>query len=92
MKQLEFTKIPYCDESNILAWKHVTENILTRHHFDDLSHVAYATVHECDMIVSWNRKHIAKQSKIRKLNLCNIKYNYRSITICTPKEFLTVYQ
>jgi hypothetical protein len=33
MKQLEFTKIPYCDESNLLARKYITENVLTYNHF-----------------------------------------------------------
>jgi hypothetical protein len=69
----------------------VVEGILTHNHIDDLLHIAYATVYECDVIVSWNRKHIAKATKIQKINLCNIKNNYRSITICTPEDFLTIF-
>ncbi|MDR1269040.1 MAG: hypothetical protein LBK82_05915 [Planctomycetaceae bacterium] len=88
LSTLNVMTIPYDDRSNNLAWKYVIEGVLTDNHIDDLMHVAYATVYECDAIVSWNRKHIAKQSKIQKLNLCNLKYNYRSITICTPQEFI----
>ncbi|MDR1140128.1 MAG: hypothetical protein LBL62_00445 [Planctomycetaceae bacterium] len=75
-------------KSNNLAWKYVTEGVLTHNHFDDLLHVAYATVHKCTMIVSWNRKHIAKPIKIQKLNACNLKNNYNAILIYTPEEFL----
>jgi predicted nucleic acid-binding protein len=85
---LNYQSLPYTQESHNLAWNYVIEGVLTHNHIDDLLHVAYATVHNCDMIVSWNRKHIAKPSKIQKLNFCNIKNNYHSITICTPEEFL----
>ncbi|MDR1484431.1 MAG: hypothetical protein LBT09_06370 [Planctomycetaceae bacterium] len=90
MSTIEYSLLPYSKESHDLAWKYVINGVLTHNHIGDLLHVAYATVNECDMIVSWNRKHIAKHSKIQKLNLCNIKYDYRSITICTPEEFLTI--
>jgi hypothetical protein len=84
--------LPYNEESHRLAWNYVKDGILTENHIDDLRHVAYATVNQCDVIVSWNRKHIAKLSKMQKLNLCNIKNNYRPIIICTPDEFLTMFK
>jgi predicted nucleic acid-binding protein len=90
-KKLNMNVIPYNKESNDLAWNYITEGVLTYNHIEDLLHVAYATVHNCDMIVSWNRKHIAKQSKIQKLNACNIKNNYNSIVIFTPEQFLTYF-
>ncbi|MDR2756523.1 MAG: hypothetical protein LBC20_12530 [Planctomycetaceae bacterium] len=88
LKKLNCQTLPYSNESHNLAWTYIIEGVLTENHFDDLLHVAYATVYECDMIVSWNRKHVAKQSKIQKINACNIKNNYCAITIFTPAEFL----
>jgi predicted nucleic acid-binding protein len=92
LNQLKITKISHDNESDNLAWNYINDGILTHNHFDDLSHVAYATVHKCDMIVSWNRKHIAKSIKIQKLNACNIKNNYSLIAVYTPEEFLTFYK
>jgi hypothetical protein len=89
---LKYTLIPYNQKSYDLAWNYVFDGILTHNHIDDLLHVAYATVHECDMIVSWNRKHIAKPIKIQKINACNLKNNYNVIAIFTPEEFLTYFK
>jgi hypothetical protein len=89
LKQLNnLTELPIDNNSYSLAWNYVLDGILTPNHFDDLLHVAYATIYECDFIVSWNRKHIAKKSKIDKINIYNIKNNYRTIIVYTPHEFL----
>ncbi|MDR2704377.1 MAG: hypothetical protein LBC02_01235 [Planctomycetaceae bacterium] len=92
LETLNCVLLPYLGEAHLLAEIYVKDRVLTNNHLDDLTHVAYATVHKCDMIVSWNRKHIAKPIKIQKLNLCNVKYNYSTIAICTPEEFLTIYK
>jgi hypothetical protein len=90
LETLNCVLLPYSQESVDLAWTYVFEGILTDNHIDDLTHVAYATVFDCDVIVSWNRKHIANQTKIQKINFCNVQNNYESIIICTPEEFLTL--
>jgi predicted nucleic acid-binding protein len=89
LKQLNNVTILSADnDSYNLALKYIKEGILTESHLNDLLHVAYATVSACDVIVSWNRKHLAKESKIQKINFCNIRNNYQSIIICTPQDFL----
>jgi predicted nucleic acid-binding protein len=92
INNLNYTLLPYSEESHYLAWKYVQDGVLNDNHIDDLLHVAYATVYQCDVIVSWNRKHIAKLSKIQKLNSCNIKNNYPLIAIYTPEEFLIMFK
>ncbi|MDR2706277.1 MAG: hypothetical protein LBC02_10915 [Planctomycetaceae bacterium] len=92
LETLSCVSIPYNQESIDLAWTYVSEEILTTSHIDDLTHIAYATVFGCNMIVSWNRKHIAKPIKTQKINACNLKNNYSMIAIYTPQEFLTLYQ
>jgi hypothetical protein len=92
LKTLNCVLLPYDIESRNLAKVYVSEGILTDNHIDDLRHVAYATVFDCDMIVSWNQKHIAKTIKIQKINDCNMKNNYSMIAIYTPERFLTLYK
>jgi predicted nucleic acid-binding protein len=79
--------LSYSKASHDLAWSYVFDGVLTHNHIDDLLHVAYATVHECDVIVSWNRKHIAKPAKIQKLNFCNVKNNYHVLRFVHRKNF-----
>jgi hypothetical protein len=92
LETLNCVSVPYNQESIDLAWTYVSEEILTDSHIDDLTHIAYATVFGCNMIVSWNRKHIAKPIKAQKINACNMKNNYSMIAIYTPQEFLTLYK
>jgi hypothetical protein len=89
IETLNCVSLPYSEEAHRLAENYIKDGVLTCNHLDDLTHVAYATVYKCDVIVSWNRKHIARLSKIQKLNACNIKNNYSIIAIYTPQEFLT---
>jgi hypothetical protein len=84
-------ELPLNDEPSKLTMAYLFAGILTFNHIGDLSHVAYASVHECDVIVSWNRKHIANSMKLQKMNLCNLKYGYNTIIICTPQCFSTIF-
>ncbi|MDR1290398.1 MAG: hypothetical protein LBK06_04270 [Planctomycetaceae bacterium] len=88
LRELNVTTLSYKVESYNLAWKYVEDGVLTSNHIVDLSHVAHATVYECNVLVSWNRRHIAKESKIQKINACNFKYGYLPIIICTPQYFI----
>jgi predicted nucleic acid-binding protein len=85
---LDCVPLVYNDSAHYLAERYIEDGVLTEKHIDDLTHVAYATVYKCDMIVSWNRRHIAKPIKIQKINNCNLKNNYPMIAIYTPGDFL----
>ena len=52
----------------------------------DAMHVAIATIANCDIIVSWNFRHIVHYEKIRGYNAVNIREGYRTIAIHSPKE------
>lgn len=52
----------------------------------DALHVAAATVLACDVIVSWNFKHIVNLRRIRGFNAVNMFNGYRSIEIRSPME------
>jgi predicted nucleic acid-binding protein len=53
---------------------------------DDALHVAIATTARCDVIVSWNFRHIVHYDKIRGYNAVNIREGYPAIAIHSPKE------
>jgi hypothetical protein len=82
------TRLVSASEAYSLAQNYLIEGVLTYNHIDDLLHMAYATVYQCDMIVSWNRKHLANPLKMQKLNKCNEAQGYSSIVICTPRHFI----
>ncbi len=54
----------------------------------DAAHIALATIHEMDILLSWNCRHIANafiQAKLRKLADAA---GYTLPVICTPEELL----
>lgn len=69
-----------------LQQAYIAEGILTEKWYDDALHVALATVSECDIIVSWNFKHIVNFRKIPLFNAVNVLKGYRQIAIYSPLE------
>ncbi len=69
-----------------LQLAYIQAGILTEKWYDDALHVAVATVTGCDLIVSWNFKHIVNFNKIPKFNAVNILQGYRHIDIYSPLE------
>jgi hypothetical protein len=76
------------DETNALLRAYMKEKIVGRRYTTDAHHVALATVHRADVLLSWNFKHIVHLDKIRKFNAMNIKLGYPPIEIRSPKEYV----
>jgi len=76
------------EESLNLADRYIEEAILTKNFRDDARHIAVATVHDMDLLVSWNFKHIVHYDKIKKFNSVNIKEGYKLIDIYSPREVI----
>lgn len=62
--------------------------VVTKKSLDDALHVAIATVSGCDLIVSWNFKHIVHFDKIPKYNAVNVLNDYGHIGIYSPLEVI----
>jgi predicted nucleic acid-binding protein len=56
---------------------------------NDALHVALATVSKCELIVSWNFKHIVHFRKIPLYNKINLEQGYTEIGIFSPLEVIT---
>ena len=55
---------------------------------DDANHIAVASIHNCDVILSWNFKHIVKVKTKREVAGINLLKGYNSIDIYTPREII----
>jgi predicted nucleic acid-binding protein len=76
------------DEMIALASKYIAENVVGQTSFDDCLHIAAATIKKVDMLVSWNFKHIVNVYRIRGYNSINLRMNYISLEIRSPKEII----
>jgi predicted nucleic acid-binding protein len=76
------------DEALGLRDAYITAEVVTARWAEDALHVALATVHDAELIVSWNFRHIVNYARIRGYNAVNLLNGYRDIEIRTPREVL----
>ena len=81
-------RIIVTDEILRLASKYIDEKVVGQTSFDDCVHIAAATINKADILVSWNFKHIVNLYRIRGYNSVNIRSNYQSLEIRSPKEII----
>jgi len=62
--------------------------VLRAKSLDDCTHIACAIVHGCDIIVSWNFKHIVNRKTIQGAKAIAAFAGYREILIYTPSMML----
>ncbi|MDQ6950079.1 MAG: type II toxin-antitoxin system VapC family toxin [Mariprofundales bacterium] len=71
-----------------LQSNYIKSGVVTEKSLDDALHVAISTVSGCDLIVSWNFKHIVHFDKIPKYNAVNTLHGYAHIGIYSPLEVI----
>ena len=80
-------KLDLAEEVAILAEGYVERGIFHRKYLADAVHVALASFHKIDYLVTWNFGHIANVRKQARLRLFNTTAGFFSPVIVTP-EFL----
>jgi len=85
-EHLEFVSIT--DESIDLARHYIAEKVVGLTSFDDCVHIALATIHKADILVSWNFKHIVNVYRIRGYNSVNLRQGYSTLEIRSPKDII----
>ncbi len=88
-KYAEMAEVAQIDESSLsLREAYIDAEIVTLKSLDDALHVALATISECELIISWNFKHIVHYDKIPKYNAINKLYGHHEIGIFSPLEVI----
>jgi len=88
LSQINYKLINFNEQIIELAKRYVEEGIISDKFFDDAIHIAAATVYECDILVSWNFKHIVKVKTIQGVNGINKLIGYKEIQLVSPAMML----
>jgi len=80
--------IEYSDKAIELASLYIKENVVGLTSITDCIHIALATIHNADVLVSWNFKHIVNVDRIRGYNSVNLIRGFQALDIRTPTEIL----
>lgn len=87
---MQLAKVVDINENALhLRNEYLQAGILPEKFSNDALHVALATVSQCNIIVSWNFKHIVHFKKIPLYNAVNILNGYNEIAIFSPLEVIT---
>jgi hypothetical protein len=73
-----------------LASDLVHRKIVPQVYAEDASHIAIATVHGMDYLLTWNCKHIANAQIQRSIRAIARDAGYEPPIICTPEELMGV--
>ncbi len=71
-----------------LGLQFLTKSCIPAKASDDAIHIAAATVHGLDYVLTWNCKHIANAQIQKKLAEISTNFGYKLPTICTPYELM----
>lgn len=75
--------------NKILAARGRIYDHIPRKKFDDALHIAVSTVHDVDVLVSWNFQHLANVNKERRaLQVNQANGYYHPLRITTPLEVM----
>ncbi|MBI1806141.1 MAG: PIN domain protein [Ignavibacteria bacterium] len=80
--------IELSDEAVQLSQSYIKEGKFSKRMLADTLHIATASVHRVDIVVSWNFRDIVNLNKIVIYNAVNLKMGYHQIEIRNPREIL----
>ena len=84
----EFTVfLTISDEVVELADEYIREKVVGQTSYTDCLHIALATIHRADFLISWNFKHIVNVRRIMGYNSINIRNGYKQLEIRSPRDF-----
>lgn len=90
ISQIDYTLVDFDGDAEIeqLAQQIILNKILTQKSYDDCLHIAGAVVYGCDVIISWNFKHIVNYKTINGVKILSYSSGYKIIEIYTPTIML----
>lgn len=80
--------LPASQEVEPLALAYLSELRLPQDALYDALHIALASVHGIDYLVTWNCRHIANAHLRKRLAEINMRLRVSTPIICTPEELL----
>jgi hypothetical protein len=86
--RIQYEEVFRNDETQRLSELYFERGGLPPKSRDDAQHLAIATVYDCNVILSWNFKHIVNLRAITAVEAVNIQEGYRTLRIMSPTMLL----
>jgi len=84
LEQINLHILEETEEIFSLADEYISGGVLNAKNRDDCLHIAYAVIYNCDIIISWNFRHLVNFKTINKVKVVNAIHLYKEISIISP--------
>ena len=88
LAEIDYTLIETDDKIVDLAEKIIDFGVLKKKSFEDCQHIAAAILNNCDIITSWNFKHIVNVKTIKGIKILTTAEGYKDLMIYPPTALL----
>lgn len=88
LSEIRFKNLEVTDEVFDLVNEIIATGILTEKSIEDCQHIAVAVLNECDVIVSWNFKHLVNIKTIQGVRKITQLKGFKDIEIVNPITLL----
>ena len=88
LNQIDYNIIETDEDTVELAGKFIDFGILKQKSFDDCQHIAAAILAGCDIITSWNFKHIVNVKTVRGVKVITTLEGYKDLLIYPPSVLI----
>lgn len=89
VSQINYERVEVTEETEEIANEIINEGILNPKSFDDCLHIASAILNDCNIIVSWNFKHMVNVDTINGVRRITFAKRYNNIDIYAPYVLLS---
>jgi predicted nucleic acid-binding protein len=84
LREINYTLVDINDKIINIAERIIRFDILQQKSFDDCQHIAAAITSGCDIIISWNFKHIVNIDTVKGVKAITAMEGYKDILIYAP--------
>ena len=88
LSEIKYTNISINDEIKKYAHELIRLGILSDKHLSDCLHIGAAVVHNCDMLLSWNFRHMVKVKTINGIKSVSSLLGYKEMGIYPPSMII----
>ena len=88
LAEINYERVPITQETEEIANEIIDDGILNSKSFDDCLHIASAILSDCNIILSWNFKHMVNVNTINGIRRITFAKRYDNIDIYAPYVLL----
>ena len=90
LRDIDYVLVKNSKEIETIAKKIVQIGILTATNYNDALHIAFAIFNKCDILVSWNFKHMVNDKTEKGIIYLACLLNIQDIQIISPTKLLQI--